>query len=85
MRALKVTMETYFFHVRRQVHRIPDLEGSELPDDEAAVSYARAAARELARDSLMRSEETGVGAIDVVTASGRQVASVFINSTIHQR
>jgi glycine/D-amino acid oxidase-like deaminating enzyme len=75
-------METYLFHVRRHNHRIPDPEGSELPDDQTAVEYARAAAKELARESLKKDEQTGTGSIEVVTTDGRYVASVVVCSTV---
>ena len=75
-------MPRYFLHIIRRSDVIKDLEGSELPDLEAArreaVAGARAILSEEVRGGTLSLDEW----IDITDASGNQLLSVPFSSTI---
>ena len=60
-------MPRYFFNLNDGRKIIPDLEGTELPDDDSARAHAAQVARELARN---REEETRSWRLAVCDAQG---------------
>jgi hypothetical protein len=60
-------MPRYFFNLNDGRKVIPDLEGTELPDDDSARAHAAQVARELARN---REEETRSWRLAVCDAQG---------------
>ena len=60
-------MPRYFFNLNDGQKIIPDLEGTELPDDDSARAHAAQVARELARN---REEETRSWRLAVCDAQG---------------
>ena len=60
-------MPRYFFNLNDGRKIIPDLEGTELPDDDSARAHAARVARELARN---REEETRSWRLAVCDAQG---------------
>ncbi len=69
-------MPLYYFHVRSECHNLPDPEGSECRDNEAALHEARVSARELSADRLRRGMTTQDVQFEVRDASGAVVGTV---------
>ncbi|WJH40342.1 hypothetical protein N7E02_27905 [Aliirhizobium terrae] len=69
-------MPRYFFHIQSAGHRYDDKEGSEFQNNEAALSEAAIAARELSADRLKRGLATDEGLFEVEDASGSLVGTV---------
>jgi hypothetical protein len=60
-------MPRYFFNLNDGEKVIPDLEGTELPDDDSARAHAAQVVRELAKN---REHETGAWRLAVCDAQG---------------
>jgi hypothetical protein len=69
-------MPRFFMHVREADELIEDLDGSDLPDLEAARSEATAAAREIAAEHLKAGKALGVRRIEIRDDAGRMLATV---------
>ena len=69
-------MPRYFFHIRDGENIIPDEEGLELPDNEAAGVEARRSAVEMLADAQRDSTDISHQVIEVTTADGVVIARV---------
>lgn len=75
-------MPLYFFHLHNDVDTVDD-EGSELPDAEAARSYAIDQAREMAAESVRAYGHLILDhRIDVTDESGAAVTSVTFEQVV---
>lgn len=74
-------MMRYFFHVR-DGKNIPDEEGTELADDEAARSEAIAASAEMMGDLGRKFWEGGAWEMQVVDETGREVVTLHFRGEI---
>ncbi len=70
-------MPRYFFNLNDDRKVIPDVEGTELPDDDSARAHAAQVARELARN---REQETKSWRLAVCDAQGTLCFEVFFAS-----
>jgi hypothetical protein len=75
-------MPRYYFHVWEGDKRSPDLEGSDLPDLNAAIEEARGAARDIAADQLRSLEPIDGRKIEVTDEFGNSLAFVAIRDVI---
>lgn len=71
----------YFFHVR-DGQNIPDLEGTDLPDDDAAKSEAIAASAEMMGELGRHFWEGGSWEMQVVDEAGREVVTLYFRGEI---
>lgn len=69
-------MAIYYFNVREPSERIRDDEGTDLPNLDAACSYAIHCARDLMRETLRYGELSLGNAIEITDASGGISATV---------
>lgn len=74
-------MRRYFFNVHNDLDTI-DHEGMELADLDAAVLYARVAARSLAAASVTEGHLVGHHRIDVVDEDGTVLRSVRFDEAV---
>lgn len=77
-------MPTYFFHVRDGALLLEDKDGTELADLDAAISEARASAREIAADSLRSDEVIDGRTIEVADVTHAVLATVLIRDVIER-
>lgn len=75
-------MPIYFFNVRDDAHFLPDKEGTELPDLDAAFEEARASAREIAADILRTNEVIDGRQIEISDGDGKVLGSVPIREVV---
>ncbi|SFB48303.1 hypothetical protein SAMN03159496_04139 [Rhizobium sp. NFR07] len=69
-------MPSYYFHVRSSGLRYDDKEGSELKNNDAALSEAEMSAREVSADRLRRGLPNDEALFEVQDASGSLVGTV---------
>jgi hypothetical protein len=69
-------MPRFFMHVREADELIEDLDGSDLPDLEAARAEATAAAREIAAEHLKTCKALGARRFEIWDDAGRMLATV---------
>jgi len=68
----------YFFHIRDGIYVIPDEEGSELPDMQAARHEAHLTARDFAMDSLRQNLPANGRAIEISDGDGTVLETLFV-------
>ena len=68
-------MPTFHFLVRAGGHLFEDLDGSDLPDLDAARAEALAAVREGAAEQLRTGKAVGGRSVEVTDAAGRVLAT----------
>jgi Domain of unknown function (DUF6894) len=74
-------MPHYFFHLRNPNEAV-DEEGLDLPDEQAALKEAVAAARELLAEAIRAGRDLGTERIVIADATGREVATVNIKDVL---
>ena len=75
-------MARYFFHIVDQGHVIPDEEGSDHPDLEAAKNEARASARDLAAQAIRRGETPNAICVEIHDHAGRVLAALAVEEVL---
>lgn len=75
-------MPRYFFHLRGSNGDSPDLEGSDLPDDERARTEAVSAAREMLAEKILRNEIVDGAVLKVVRSDGVLVGEILLRSAM---
>ena len=74
-------MPLFFFHLRRQEHLEPDLEGITLSTIEDAKEEAALSLREFVADEL-RAGQSDISAIEIADSMGDVVATVTIDEAV---
>ena len=69
-------MPRFYFHQRQRSGMVPDPEGSDLPDLEAAVLEAIASARELMSEAILEGWDISARSFEVVDDTGSTVLVV---------
>jgi hypothetical protein len=77
-------MQRYFFHLNYLRKFIEDLEGTELPDLEAARSEARGIVRDLAAEYLRRGEQFEMWSVRVCDEQNTLLAEVLVPEAINE-
>jgi hypothetical protein len=75
-------MSRYYFHIYQQGTLIPDEEGSECPDLEAAKREAKASAADLARQALARGEPADGLCVEIHDEDDRILAGLTIREVL---
>lgn len=75
-------MQRYYFNLIDGEHLIPDGEGQELPDMEAALFEARCSARILAIQELEADKESDGRKIEITDESGRPLESIMVRGVL---
>ena len=75
-------MARYFFHILDRGHRIPDEEGSDWPNLEAAKNEARASARDLAAQAIQRGESPSTICVEIHDPVGRILAALAVEEVL---
>jgi hypothetical protein len=78
-------MPLYFFHIRHPDQLVPDEEGMQFPDDDAARREGLESARELTADAVRRGETVTGWVIEIVDEGGRVLGSVGAQDAIIQQ
>lgn len=63
-------MPRYFFHVRNRNIRVPDEEGMDFPDYEAALHEARESARDLLLQCIRNREDATLAELEITDSNG---------------
>ena len=75
-------MTRYYFHIRSEDVFEDDIEGMELPSQEAAHSEAVAGAREIVAERVRRGETIGDDAFEVTTDQRDVIFSLSLRSVL---
>jgi hypothetical protein len=75
-------MSRYYFHIYQQGTLIPDEEGSECPNLEAAKREAKASAADLARQALARGEPADGVCVEIHDEDDRVLAGLTIREIL---
>ena len=75
-------MSRYFFHIYQNGSLIPDDEGSDCPDLEAAKQEAKASAADLARQALARGEPADQMCVEIHDEQDRVLAGLTIQEVL---
>lgn len=78
-------MPRYFLHVHNRIGHVPDEEGRDFDDLDAATDAAVEGIRSLLADELSRGELDLRGRIDIADASGRIVRVVRFSETVEMK
>jgi hypothetical protein len=77
-------MQRYFFHLNFLRRYIEDLEGTELPDLQAAKSEARVIIRHLAAEHLKRGEKFEMWSVRISDETNDPLTEVFTAEAINE-
>jgi hypothetical protein len=75
-------MSRFYFHIRRGVQLVKDVEGVELSGLEAALEEATSAAREMVADMIRQGERIDGRSIEVIDEQGKLVLTVPLRSAM---
>lgn len=75
-------MGRYFFYIVNDGQKVPDREGDEFPDLQAAKLEAIASARDLARQEIAARRSLKNACIEIHDEDGRILASVDIHEVL---
>ena len=75
-------MPRYYFHIYQRGTLIPDEEGSECPNLEAAKREAKASAADLARQALARGESADELCVEIHDEDDRVLAGLTIREVL---
>ena len=78
-------MPRFFLHLKSGDALIEDIEGSELPNPEAARKQALWGAREMLADTIRGGDDLRVEAFVIVDEQGRQLVSVPVTEVLPPR
>jgi hypothetical protein len=76
-------MPRYFFHTRHVEDLMQDFEGCRMLNDEEAIEFARAAAREVVAEGFMSREAMRHTCLEVVDEHEKHIATVPLRSVLH--
>lgn len=76
-------MPLYFFHIHDENGVIPDDEGMDLPNDEAAKEEAVTSGRELIKSLIAGHQIVDDRWIEVKTANGTVITTIKLKDLIH--
>jgi hypothetical protein len=75
-------MPCFYFHLREGNHLIEDLDGSELPNLEAARAKAVAATREAIAEQLRTGQAVGDRCFEIADEGGRVLTTVTLRDAV---
>ena len=78
-------MPRYYFHIRNADDLLPDEEGTDLPDLNAARELALASARDLLGDAIKAGKEIVPESIVIADAHGQELMSVPLEHALPDR
>jgi len=78
-------MPRYFFQQRTGTSITEDLEGSDLPDLEAARAYAQSAIREILAECIRFSHDRLPDSIVILDDDGNEIGRVFLEECLPKR
>jgi hypothetical protein len=76
-------MPKFYFHIRDDAGLIPDEEGMELPDIDAARKEAETGAREILADALRAHKEVDGKRIEIANQSGEVLDSFKVRDLLN--
>lgn len=76
-------MPLYFFNIIDPKGAIPDGEGSNLPDDTAAIEEGRCSARELLAQMIQAGDDPSKRFIEVRNEEGVFVSAMTLSALMH--
>jgi hypothetical protein len=80
--AQEPVMAHFYFHIKGENCFVPDEEGSELPDIQAAGNEALNDARDLAIEALKKRQDVNGNRIEVATGDGEVVMAVPVRAVL---